>query len=80
MLIVDISYLYSHGILLDLHHPLQHHLIVVSHSTFILTYAKSLLIYVLLPIGRLDTSLIPLHSDWMIHYLLTSWTLTYLVS
>jgi hypothetical protein len=55
-------------------------LIVISHSTFIPTYAKSSLIHVLLLIGLLDTSLIPLHSDWVIGYLLISWTLTYPVS
>jgi len=54
-------------------------LIVISHSTFILTYAKSSLAYALLTIGWLDTFLIPSRSDWMIAYLPISWMLTYTV-
>ena len=84
MLISTITYLHSNGILSDLHHPLRWHLLYCSysfhtHSNLTQVFFTICSSYLMLTIGWLDTSLIPMYSDWMIVYLVITWTLTYLV-
>jgi len=85
MLIFTIAYLYSNGILSDLHHPLRWHTPYCSYSFHTHSDSRQVFLticssYLMLTIGWLDTSIIPMHSDWMILYLVITWTLTYLVS
>ena len=80
--IIAISYLYSDGILSDLHHPLRRHIPYCSylfhiHSDLCQVFLTICSLYPTITIGQLDTSLIPTYSDWMIVYLVTTWTLTY---
>src|ERR1700692_2921684 len=61
MLIITIFYLYSDGILSDLHHPLRRHTPYCSylfhtHSDLCQTFLTTCSLYLTITIGRLDTS------------------------